>query len=374
MKDVSFVVVAGGKGERTGGSVPKQFRPLAGFPLWRWSVNTAERLFLRGLVKECVLVLPAGDLDSTGREVRSFKVPVVVTAGGAERQESVLRGIDAASGEYVLIHDGARPFLSVSLAERLVAALDREHGVLPLLPVSDALKLSDEDGALSPFPRENLWITQTPQGFPRKALISVLRSHSGGAKDEGEAWSDSGLPLRSVKGERTNIKITWEEDFAMAEGIAQRAFRTGIGYDIHPLVPGRRYILGGVEFPDFPLGFSGHSDGDVLVHAVCDALLGAAGLGDIGMLYPASDDKYKDMASTILLKDVVDRVEGEGWSLEWIDCVISAQLPRLAPSLPRMIETMEGFFPASWRGRLHLKAKSGEGIGDVGYSRSVVCR
>ena len=374
MKDVSLVIVAAGRGERAGGGVAKQFRPLAGIPLWRWSVNTAERLYLRGLLRECVLVVPAAELESIRGQASSFAVPFIVTAGGAERQDSVLRGAVAASGSHVLVHDGARPFLTVALFERLVAALDDDYGVLPLLPVSDALKRSDAEGDLSSFPRDNLWLAQTPQGFPRDRLIQALRSHPTGAKDEGEVWEAAGHPLRSVKGERSNIKITWEEDFILAESLIHRDYRTGIGYDIHPLIPGEKFILGGVTFPDFPLGFLGYSDGDVLVHTVCDALLGAAGLSDIGLLFPAGDPQYKGIASTLLLADVVKRVEREGWTLEWIDCVISAQEPRLAQSLPLMVSTMEELFPLEWRGRLHLKAKSGEGVGEIGHSHAVVCR
>ena len=284
-----------------------------------------------------------------------------------------MRGVRVASKTFVLVHDGARPFLSFALVERLLAALTPECGVVPLLSVSDALKKINEENVPLPCSRENLWLTQTPQAFHREKLLSVLALHGGGAKDEGEAWSSAGLPLRSVRGERKNMKVTWEEDFSLAELWIQRTFRTGIGYDIHPLVPGRKFILGGMEFPDFPLGFAGYSDGDVLVHAVCDALLGAAGLGDIGMLYPAGDPAYKNIESIFLLADTVRRVEEEGWALEWIDSVICAQEPRLASSLPYMIAKMEDVFPVPWKRRMNLKVKSGEGIGSVGSCHSIIC-
>ena len=279
MKEASLVIVAAGKGERAGGAggTAKQFRPLAGIPLWKWSASAGERLFNKNVLHECILVVPESAVESVQRETLGWKIPFFVVPGGAERQESVVRGIRAASREYVLVHDGARPFLSGALVERLLESLTDEYGVAPLLPVSDALKKTGEDGAFSPFPREGLWVTQTPQAFHREKLLSVLQTHGGGAKDEAEAWIAAGHPLRSVRGERKNIKITWEEDFSLAELYVQRTFRTGTGYDVHPLVPGRRFILGGVEFPEFPLGFAGYSDGDVLAHAVCDALLGAAG-------------------------------------------------------------------------------------------------
>lgn len=375
MKEASLVIVAAGKGERAGGAggTAKQFRPLAGIPLWKWSAFAGERLFNKNVLHECILVVPESAVESVQRETLGWKIPFFVVPGGAERQESVVRGIRAASREYVLVHDGARPFLSGALVERLLESLTDEYGVAPLLPVSDALKKTGEDGTFSPFPREGLWVTQTPQAFHREKLLSVLQTHGGGAKDEAEAWIAAGHPLRSVRGERKNIKITWEEDFSLAELYVQRTFRTGTGYDVHPLVPGRRFILGGVEFPEFPLGFAGYSDGDVLAHAVCDALLGAAGLGDIGTLYPAGNPAFKNISSLLLLSDTAKRVTDAGWILEWSDSVICAQEPKLAASLSRMVSKMEEVLPETWRGRVHLKVKSGEHVGPVGHSHCIVC-
>jgi 2-C-methyl-D-erythritol 4-phosphate cytidylyltransferase/2-C-methyl-D-erythritol 2,4-cyclodiphosphate synthase len=320
-----------------------------------------------------MLVVPESAVELVRRETLGWKIPFSVVPGGAERQESVVRGIRAASREYVLVHDGARPFLSGALVERLLESLTDVYGVAPLLPVSDALKKTGEDGTFSPFPREGLWLTQTPQAFHREKLLSVLQTHGGGAKDEAEAWIAAGHPLRSVRGERKNIKITWEEDFSLAELYVQRTFRTGTGYDVHPLVPGRRFILGGVDFPEFPLGFAGYSDGDVLVHAVCDALLGAAGLGDIGTLYPAGNPAFKNISSLLLLADAAKRVTDAGWTLEWSDSVICAQEPKLAASLSRMVSMIEEVLPETWWGRVHLKVKSGEHVGPVGHSHCIVC-
>ena len=375
MKEVSLVIVAAGKGERAGGAggTAKQFRPLAGIPLWKWSASAGNRLFKNNVLHECVLVVPESAVESVQRATLEWTVPLSVVPGGAERQESVLRGICAATKKYVLVHDGARPFLSDALVVRLLGSLTDEYGAVPLLPVSDALKKTEEDGTVSPFPREGLWLTQTPQAFHRETLLSVLRNHGGGAKDEAEAWNAAGFPLRSVSGERRNIKITWEEDFSLAELYVQRTFRTGTGFDVHPLVPGRRLILGGVDFPDFPLGFAGYSDGDVLVHAICDALLGAAGLGDIGTLYPAGNPAFKNISSLLLLADTAERVREAGWTLEWSDSVICAQKPKLAAFLSRMILKMEEVLPETWRGRVHLKVKSGEHVGPVGHSHCIVC-
>ena len=373
MKSCSFILVAAGKGERAGGSLPKQFRLLGGRPLWEWSFLAAEKLHREGEILETVLVVPPGREDDFRRAAEKYSCPFSITEGGSERSASVRSGVGAAEGEYVLIHDAARPFLSVSLCRRLLEVADPDGGAVPLLAAADAMKCRDKDGNLSAFPREGLFLTQTPQIFPTLQLKEVLERYGRGAKDEAEAWIDSGRELRSVEGERKNMKITWEEDFTLAEALFSKTSRTGVGYDIHPLVPDRTFILGGVPFPDFPLGFRGYSDGDVLVHTLCDALLGAAGLGDIGLLYPAGEIKYHNISSLLLLEDVGRRVYALGWSLEWFDGVICAQEPRLAPFLPAMIAAMEGVLPPEWQNRLHLKAKSGERTGTVGECGAVVC-
>ena len=373
MKSRSFLLVAAGKGSRAGGDLPKQFRLLGGRPLWEWSARTAEMLYRAGEITEIVLVVPPGTEEKFERAAAVYSCPFSITPGGEERADSVLKGVEAARGEFVLVHDAARPFLSAALCLRLLNGLAPGAGIVPLLPVSDALKKDGEDGSLAAFPREGLFLTQTPQAFPTFELKEALECFGRGVKDEGEAWIASGRELRSVEGERKNMKITWDEDFTLAESLFSRAYRVGSGYDIHPLVPDRPFILGGVVFPDFPLGFKGYSDGDVLVHTLCDALLGAAGLGDIGMLFPAGEAKYRNISSLLLLEDVGKRVFSGGWSLEWFDGVICAQHPPLAASLPAMIAAMEEVLPPQWKGNIHLKAKSGEGMGIVGECGAVVC-
>ncbi|MDD2453027.1 MAG: 2-C-methyl-D-erythritol 2,4-cyclodiphosphate synthase [Synergistaceae bacterium] len=373
MRRVSLVVVAAGRGERAGGETAKQYRSLCGRMLWEWSALLGERLFGRELVDETVLVVPRGDENLFRNRVRHFRCPFLITAGGKERGDSVLEGVRAASGDVVLVHDGARPFAGVSLCERILKAVDGERGIVPLLPVSDALKREDAEGRFQPVSREGLFAAQTPQGFPRKLLEEAILFAGSSMKDEGEAWVKAGRELGAVEGDRRNMKVTWPGDLALAESQFRMISRTGIGYDIHPLVPGRRFILGGVAVPSFPLGFQGHSDGDPLTHALSDAILGAAGLGDIGTLYPASDTRYRNISSLLILEDVSKRAAGAGWRLEWADMVAIVQEPRLAGCLGAMKEALEGVLPENWKGRLHLKVKSGEGEGTVGSCGAVVC-
>ncbi len=367
----SLVVVAAGQGSRMGGATAKQFLPLAGRPIWEWSALSGGQLFSDNRIGECVFVVPAGTEDMVRESLRPFSFPRTVVAGGKERSQSVFNGVESAKGDFVLIHDGARPFASPPLFKRVMDASSPDHGVVPLVPVSEALKRVDH-GRVTPYQREGLFLTQTPQCFPRGALEEALAACGRGAKDEGEAWCSHGGKLVSVEGERRNMKITWPEDLSLAECFMSKTFRTGLGYDVHPLVPGRMLVLGGVTIPEFPLGVLGHSDGDPVVHALCDALLGAAGLGDIGMLYPAGDEAYKGIKSLSLLEDTARRVYALGWDLEWADGILVAQEPRLASHLPSMREAMNGSLPAAWRGRLSLKVKSGEGEGNVGQCCSMV--
>ena len=373
MKNFSLVVAAAGRGERAGGELPKQYRTLGGRMLWEWSALLAEGLFADGKISEAVFVTPPGDEELFKERLAPLSCPCRTTAGGAERNDSVLKGLLLARGEYALVHDGARPFATADLCSRVMARVTGEEGVVPLLPVQDALKKKDGSGRLSPSSRDGLYITQTPQGFHRDLLISALSDRGRGSRDEGEAWVNAGRPLESVRGEAGNVKITWPEDFRLAEARFQRTFRTGLGYDVHPLAPGRRFILGGIPFPDFPLGFIAHSDGDPLIHALCDGVLGAAGLGDIGTAYPASDEKYRDISSLFLLEDSARRTAALGWALEWADCVVIAQRPKLADKLEAMTSAMNAVLPLPWRGRLHIKAKSGEGEGAPGRCETVIC-
>ncbi|MDR1733129.1 MAG: 2-C-methyl-D-erythritol 2,4-cyclodiphosphate synthase [Synergistaceae bacterium] len=386
MKEFSFLVVAGGSGSRIGG-LEKQFRSLGDGPLWLWSVRLAESLKNEG-VSEIVLVLPEG------RHIEnfpSFSLPFRVASGGATRSESVRNGLSLCSCDYVMVHDAARPFASPGLLADLMERTGETTGAVPVLPLTEAVKRI-ENGKITVVPRENLYGTQTPQSFFRSALERVLEEHGAGVRDEAEAWLAAGLELQCVEGERLNFKVTWPEDLRLASLLAAdmvrnarneremenetgfaNEIRTGIGYDVHRLTPERPLILGGVRI-ESPLGLLGHSDADLLAHTVSDAILGAAGLPDIGNLFPADDEKYRGADSMKLLGEVVEKVKGEGWSIVWVDAVIEAQIPRLNAHLPLMREKLSAFLNPQGENCVNLKAKSAEKTGDPGLGRSMVCR
>jgi 2-C-methyl-D-erythritol 4-phosphate cytidylyltransferase/2-C-methyl-D-erythritol 2,4-cyclodiphosphate synthase len=378
-KSFSFVIVAGGSGSRIGG-VEKQFRSLGdGKPLWQWSVEAALSVREAG-VEEIVLVLPQG------REIKEdwdfCPLPVKVASGGSTRTDSVRNGLRASTRDYVMVHDAARPFVGEGLLRALMEGTTPTVGAIPVMPAAEAIKQIDPSGKVRAVDREGLYITQTPQSFFREALIRVLTENDGPSsfKDEAEAWLAAGLELRCVEGERLNFKVTWPEDLRLAGALAarqkngggERTVRTGIGYDVHRLVPERPLVLGGVAIPS-PLGLLGHSDADVLAHAVADALLGAAGQPDIGNLFPASDERYKNADSMELLRLVVERVKRGQWEIAWVDAVIEAQVPRLNPYLPAVREKLSAVLDPEGRPCVNVKAKSAEGTDDPGLGRSMTC-
>ena len=352
----AFVILAAGKGRRLGGR-PKQFRLLGGKPVMGYSLDVAESLKAAGLVSEIVIVLPDG-----GKWELSVPADVKIVTGGASRSMSVLAALKVCRAESVLLHDAARPFLSFDLCRRLLAARREDGGVIPLLPEVNALKRMEGD-SMSAVDRDGLYITQTPQLFPRRALEELLQASDFSARDEAELWLQSGKVVSSVEGETMNFKITDEGDWQMARRLAEGGeIRTGLGYDVHPLMPGRKLVLGGVVIPS-RLGLDGHSDGDALCHACADAVLSAAGLPDIGTLYPASDEQYQDADSTELLGDVLGRIKAQGWRVHWLSAVVSAQTPRLAPWKEQIVASMEKLLEGK---TFSVTFKSGEAVGSAG--------
>mgnify|MGYP002622329732 CR=1 FL=1 len=362
-KNFSFIIVAGGKGSRMGGE-RKQFSILDGKPLWKWSADKANEL--NEFISEIILVIPS-DYDEKILPDENYKIPLKIIKGGSERAESVLNGLKASECEYVLVHDAARPFASKNLFLSLMAKTENDVGVVPVLPVSDALKRIDDE-KISCVEREGLYITQTPQSFHREKLINAVTKNLK-AKDEAEAWENFGLKLDYVKGEKLNFKITFQDDMLIAKSLVNnKIIRTGIGYDVHRLVPERKLILGGVKIQDSNLGLLGHSDADILTHAIMDSILGAAGLEDIGNIFSADDEKFKGADSMKLLEEVMKLVKAEGWKVEFVDAVVEAQVPRLNKYKPAIKNNLGKFFD------VNIKFKSPEEIDDAGRGLAMKCR
>jgi 2-C-methyl-D-erythritol 4-phosphate cytidylyltransferase/2-C-methyl-D-erythritol 2,4-cyclodiphosphate synthase len=352
------------------GGEPKQFRRLGRIPMWRWSAGIAETLFERGRILELVVVFPR-DYELVATD-GALAAPVKFVAGGATRTESVRNGVAAASGEFVMIHDAARPFLPPEICEALMETATAEAGAAPFLESTDSLKIVDGD--IKALPREKIFRTQTPQAFERLAILELL--YSGNVStDEASLWLASNRKLEYVRGSQKNFKITTDFDWAMAKSLVEgsKTIRTGLGFDVHELVPGRRLVLGGVEFAS-PLGLRGHSDADIICHAVSDALLGASGERDIGTLFPASDERYKDADSAELLGIVLRILASKGWSVGNIDVVLVAQVPRIGDGVQKIADNLKTLFTTIYPyAELGVKVKSGENVGSAGRAECMEC-
>lgn len=372
---VSFIVVAAGKGTRFRGGEPKQYAPVAGYPLWKWSAKIADSLFSKGLVDELVLVVPPEGLERVSGELPGLGVPVTLETGGSERGISVMRGLAAARGRFVLVHDAARPLVSEELCRKLIAEARNAGGAIPVVPVTDALKRL-QGKTVTSVGREGLYRAQTPQAFEREPLMAAMAGFGPKAADESEAWIAAGRPLAFVPGETANFKVTYPEDLSLAEKLLSGTveWRTGHGYDVHPLVPGRPLVLGGIRIPS-SLGLEGHSDADCICHSASDALLGAAGLPDIGTLFPASDPSFKNFFSLDIFRDAAKKVQAEGWVVRWLDITLVAQVPKLGHLLGQMRATMEEALgsPSAGLRRINIKVKSGEAVGPVGEGKCMEC-
>lgn len=370
----SFIIVAAGSGSRLGG-LPKQFRQLGGKEVWKWSAHVAGLLLKRGHISELVLVVPEDRMECVKREYGA-DMPFIAVEGGHTRSESVINGLKACGGSHVMIHDGARPFLTQELVLKLISKAEKFGSAVPLLPLKDSIETENEDGELLPTDRKDFFRVQTPQAFEKDKLISAMENSGLNASDEASVWVKAGNRLYSVSGEERNFKITDAFDWAVANALVNGAkeLRVGHGYDIHRTSKNRKLILAGIEVQDAGFGLLGHSDADVISHALADAVLGAAGEPDIGTLFPANDDKWKDADSLNLLDISLDRVREQGWQVDWADITLIAQQPRLGHLLPKFRESLLQHIREAGRPpNLNIKVKSPEECGSAGRTECIIC-
>ena len=368
------IIVAGGAGRRMGGEAPKQFLALAGRPLLD---RTLSATAAADCVDAIVLVLPAGTPAAARESYRNLPKVTAVVDGGAERQDSVRNALEAvpADAEVVLVHDAVRPFASPALFGRC-ASLARAHGAaVPVIPVRDTVKTWDRAaGSLVTRDRSELLRAQTPQGF----RAAILRDAYERAAGEGRAGTDdaslveaAGYPVFAAPGEEGNIKITLPEDLRMAAGLLADApdFRIGLGGDAHRLVEGRELWLGGVRVPH-PAGLLGHSDGDVLLHAISDAIYGALGDRDIGFHFPPDKEETRGIASRSILAHARARMASRGFRLVGLDAVVVCEAPRIAPLADAIRSSIAGILSVP-EDRVSVKGKTTEGMGFEGSGEGI---
>jgi 2-C-methyl-D-erythritol 4-phosphate cytidylyltransferase/2-C-methyl-D-erythritol 2,4-cyclodiphosphate synthase len=369
------IIVAAGHASRLGGPVPKQFLDLAGRSM---AERVVDALAVCGGIEGVVVAVPPDDVaGARGAALRARPGVLAVVAGGATRMESSLAGVEAASGaEFVLVHDAARPFVTPALAARVLAATRRHGAALPAIPVRETVKTDDGAGFVEgTVPRDPLRVAQTPQGARRDWLLAALRDAAASSRevtDEAQALELAGRKVAIVAGDPDNVKITTPEDWAGAvRRLDPGEIRIGHGYDVHRFGEGRTLMLGGVAFPG-EVGLAGHSDADVVLHAAMDALLGAAGLPDIGHHFPPSDPRLAGAASAALAGRVAVLIRESGFAIVNVDLTILAEKPKIGARVGTMRTAIATAFSIEVS-RVGLKATTLEGLGALGRAEGIAC-
>ena len=373
------IIVAGGSGSRIRSEIPKQFLALGDTMVIGHSLNAFDR---HPRINEIVVVLPSELTARYGPDLIGRRTPTRVVAGGARRQDSVARGFALVPqyADLVVVHDAARPFVSVPVIDRTLDAALEGGAAVAAIVSQDTVKLADRVDGLpivdTTLPRDTIYLAQTPQVFRRDVLEDGLALGVTGmdVTDEAMLVERAGHTVRLVDGDPGNVKLTTARDLAVARARVQwpgggSGMRVGIGYDLHRLVEGRPLVLGGVTIP-YEFGLLGHSDADALCHAVVDSMLGAAAAGDIGQHFPNSDPRWKDASSLDLLVRASAIVRERGLAVRNLDVVVIAERPALGPYLDAMrtnVAEATGVTPAD----VGIKGKTNEGVGPLGHGEAI---
>jgi 2-C-methyl-D-erythritol 4-phosphate cytidylyltransferase / 2-C-methyl-D-erythritol 2,4-cyclodiphosphate synthase len=367
---VTALIVAAGKGERLGGGVPKQYRAVGGKPVLRHAVEP----FLRhAAVSNVRVVIAPGQEELAAGALEGVDVGPLIM-GGAERADSVRAGLDAIGGEVVLVHDAARPFCPPQVIDRLLAQLEFAQGAAPVLPVGDTLARAGSELG-EPVDRYGLVRVQTPQAFRLADLRRAYSIWTGNAPtDETTVARAAGMSVAVVEGDPALEKLTGPADWARAESLiaATMVPRTGLGVDVHAFGGDGPVMLGGIAVPH-SRGLAGHSDADVVLHAITDALLGAASLGDIGEHFPPSDPRWKGAPSDLFLSHAAKLIRKFGGTIDHVDCTVVAEEPKIGPHRAAMrsrIAQNLGLREA----QVSIKATTSEGLGFAGRREGIAAQ
>ncbi len=402
---VSAIIAAGGRGVRLGADQPKQFLDIGGRSLLDLSLDA---LMASERIDEVVVAVPAEHLQGAAQARQGLAKPVAFVGGGARRQDSVAKAFARtnAVADIILIHDAARPFVSADLIAKTIDGARAHGAAIAAIPVRDTVKQAGAaatDGSrpiITTIPRETIFLAQTPQAFRREVLERALSEGDGvDATDEAMLVERLGLPVHVVSGDPDNIKVTTAGDLEAARARRSAAaaggrhgetslklggallpsegeqgagvMRIGTGYDLHRLVARRPLILGGVKIP-FDFGLDGHSDADIVCHAVTDAVLGAAAAGDIGRLFPDTDPKWKNADSIAMLRGAVASVHAKGYRVANVDVTVIAERPKLLPYLDPMRANLAAALGIDIDG-VSIKGKTNEGQDAAGRGEAMAC-
>jgi 2-C-methyl-D-erythritol 4-phosphate cytidylyltransferase / 2-C-methyl-D-erythritol 2,4-cyclodiphosphate synthase len=378
-KDIAVVIVAAGRGERAGASHegPKQYRLIGGRSIIS---RTIEALAAHPRISDIVVVINPDDEDLFQASMPEPGYQIMTVHGGSTRQSSTYKGLLALqtrAPRYVMIHDGVRPFVDSDLLDRVVENLNEKIGVIPVLPVSDTVKRVDTNGLInSTVPRAGLYGAQTPQAF---CYGDILSAHARAAAQTGVDFSDdasiaefAGLPVRIVEGSTANVKLTWKGDIDMADKMLSPRLpdvRVGNGYDVHAFEDGSSVTLCGVAIPH-TAKLLGHSDADVALHALTDALLATLGAGDIGTHFPPSDPQWRGAASEIFVRRAVRLVRDSGGRIANTDVTLICEAPQISPHRDAMVAVLSDMLGIE-SSRISVKATTNEKLGFIGRGEGI---
>ena len=354
-----FIILAAGKGKRFKSKIPKQFTIYKRKPIYNHSL---EKIIKSRLFKYIILVV-------NNKNFITKKMPkyVKIIKGGKERNDSSLLGLKCAKKlkiKNVLIHDAARPNFSISLVKKLLKNLKKNNAVIPIIKSKDSIKYKSKNNLFN-LKKENLILTQTPQAFKFNFLYSLAVNNRKNIQDESSLFIDKDLNVKFIQGEDENLKITYDSD------IKENKNSYGIGFDVHRLVPNKKLFLGGIKIKS-KLGTLGHSDGDPVLHAIIDSILGACKMGDIGEKFSNKSKRYKNIRSTILLKKIIDQIKLKNYFINNIDINIITEKPKISKLKKRMIYSIARICEIS-ESQINIKGKTTEKLGLIRNEKAIAC-
>lgn len=379
INEIAVVILAAGRGERAGGQEgPKQYRLIGGKSVLERCLTPFTKDSRFGRI---VVVHHQDDEENCFQALNTVSDQLIYVVGGQTRQSSTLNGLMALAcnpPEFVLIHDAARPFVEVGLLDRIIEELQQNQGVIPALPVSDTLKRSTNVLVEKTVDRSSLFVAQTPQAFP---FCMILDAHKHASIKQAIQFTDdssiaewAGIPVKIVQGSVDNIKLTWKRDIEMADqklsaGARFPDVRTGNGYDVHSFIPGDFVTLCGVKIAH-EAKLNGHSDSDVALHALTDALLATCGAGDIGMHFPPDDMQWKDADSHIFVEHAVEIIRKKGGKIANVDITLICETPKVGPHRAAMVAVIGTMIGISSE-RISVKATTNEKLGFIGRKEGI---
>ncbi len=364
-----LVLLAGGESKRFGSKIPKPFIKVGGKTLLEHSLFKFDKI---DEIKKIVVIINKKH-EKFLKKIKFNNFSKVI--GGKSRQESTFNALQFIKRKRikcsnVLIHDSARPNFSPNLIKKIIIS-SKKNTVIPKIPIHDALKEVIDKDTIVNLHRENFFSTQTPQSFDFKEILSLHSKNKYTYKDDDLSLLRSLKKVKFINGEKSNFKITNQQDLIMLKNFMNLKIKTGIGFDVHRLVPGKKLYLGSLKIKS-NLGTLGHSDGDPVLHSITDAILGACKMGDIGQMFSDKSKKFKNIRSTILLKRVIDQIKSKGYYINNLDINIITQTPKIKKYKNKMIDNISKLCEIS-KDQVNIKGKTTEKLGVIGKEKAIAC-